>query len=289
MAAGDTLPGQLNRAILATTDRFFANDVAPDERKCVGTLQQLATVEISEGSDILTSGDLKVEQRARLAFQCVPPLTAVQRADLRSQLTDSIKTTLSTNMPASNVSLSSQQIEDIVDLTLKARDRHCQTSQSTGLIITPGLQIEKSRIQVSQCTDTEIKDAGEQCRTDIQRNAFDSPACKRLNECARSKSDLTLIRSEVSIGDKCPRLEDITSDILAALTLLSDGNKSGEKKERDDSAPSSLSTGAIVAIAVGAILLLLLSAVIVAAVAAKNRQRPPPLPSMPYYASGRNY
>ena len=201
MTATDTLPGQLNRAILAATDAFFQQNksIGVQQRACVGRLQQMATVEILDGSDILTAGDLKVEQRARLAFQCVPPLSTAQRAALRSQLTEAIARVLDANLSDyvdAMPRLTRAQIADIVDLTLQQRDRECRAPADgvTGLAVAPGVQIEGSKIQVGGCTQQEARDYGEQCRQDIANLQFDSRACKALNDCARSQSSLTLIQ-----------------------------------------------------------------------------------------------
>lgn len=282
MTAADTLPGQLNRAILAATDTFFQQNesIGVQQRACVGRLQQMATVEILDGSDILTAGDLKVEQRARLAFQCVPPLSAAQRAALRSQLTEAIAPVLDANLSANDAMprLTRTQIADIVDLTLQRRDRECRAPADgvRGLAVAPGVQIEGSKIQVGGCTEQEARDYGDQCRRDIANLQFDSKACKALNDCARSKSSLTLIQSDVSIDDKCPRLESITDDLLNALALIASAaaNKPGSTKKDDKKSDngSGLSTAAIIGIAVGGFVLLLLIVTLVVAAVAKRRR-----------------
>lgn len=270
-----TLPIQVNAAIVQATDRFFrANKIDLEQSDCKAGILQGLSVDVAAGSTLSALGNIEATQRARVQFQCVPNLNAVQRRQLTDAIASAVGKVLADSLTADTKRPSSDQLKQIVALTIDQRFDKCARAARRNVAVAPGVRFVGSDLRASACTDDEFAALADGCRQEIAQSIFNGSQCKAMNECVRGDEKIVLLQTEVDFDESsCPQLSSIAANVLEALRRLNTSQTSSSipppDKPPDSGAPELPTNGGlsmpwIIALAVGgALLLVLLVSVIV--------------------------
>jgi len=282
-----TLPIEVNAAIVQATDRFFQeNKIDLEQSDCKAGILQGLSVDVAAGSTLSALGNIEATQRARVQFQCVPNLNAVQRQQLTNAIALAVGKILTGNLPADTKRPSIDQLKQIVALTIDQRFDKCARAARRNVAVAPGVRFVGSDLRASACTDDEFAALADGCRQEIAQSIFNGAQCKAMNECVRGDEKIVLLQTEIDFDESsCPQLSSIAANVFEALRRLNasqSGTISPPDKPPNSGAPevsanNGLSTPWIIALAVGGALLLVLlvSVIVILLRTASGRQQWP--------------